>query len=404
MFLDVLRRRNQPFVDAVVRLHRSGEIPAGAYAIDLDAVTRNAARLSAEGDRLGLEVFAMTKQASRGAPFMAALRGGGIDRIVAVDMQCALATERAGMGLAHVGHLVQIARADAAAVARMAPDNWTVFDAGKAAEVAAASQAAGRTQPILARIVGAGDRFYPGHEGGFEADDVLAVADSIDAAAGARFAGVTTFPAALFDRASGTVRPTPNLATLEAAAGRLAAAGRDGVRVNAPGTTSVDTLAMLADAGATQVEPGHGLTGTTPPHAFADLPEEPAALFVSEISHQAGGRAFCFGGGLYVDPVFEPYEMEALVAEAEGEDAQFPVAAEVPPPEAIDYYGMLTPPDGRRLAAGATVIFGFRIQAFVTRAPVVGVAGVGGGNPGVAGIWRQDGTAVELPAAARVSG
>jgi predicted amino acid racemase len=171
--------------------------------------------------------------------------------------------------------------------------------------------------------------------------------------------------------------------------------GGRGVRVNAPGTTSTTILQLLADAGATQVEPGHGLTGTTPPHAFEDLPEEPAALYVSEVSHYAGGRAYCFGGGLYVDPVFDPYQLRALVAEAEGSDARVLVEAEVPPPEAIDYYGMLTPPEGRQLAPGATVIFGFRIQAFVTRAPVVGVAGVGSGEPGVAGIWRHDGTALD---------
>lgn len=396
MFLELLRRRNAPFLDAVVELHQAGAIPAGAYAIDLDAVTRNARHLRTEADRLGLEIFAMTKQVSRGAPFMDAVRAGGIDRSVAVDMQCATASQRAGLPLGHVGHLVQVPRAHAREAAAMAPDNWTVFDLDKAAE-AAAAQEAGRTQALLARVVGSGDRFYPGHEGGFEADDVLRVADAIDALPGARFAGVTTFPAALFDPEARAVRPTPNLATLARVAERLTAEGRDGVRVNAPGTTSTATLAMLAAAGATQVEPGHALTGTTPLHAFEELPEEPAALYVSEISHHAGGRAYCFGGGLYVDPVLASSEMRALVAEGAGADARTVVEAEVPPPEAIDYYGMLTQPVGRRLAAGATVIFGFRIQSFVTRAPVVGLAGVGTGDVRVAGIWRHDGTPVERP-------
>lgn len=401
MFLEVLRRRNQSFVDAAVALHRRGELPPGCYAIDLDAVTRNGRRLREEADRLGLEVFAMTKQVSRGEPFMAAVRAGGVESTVAVDMECALATGRAGLRLGHVGHLVQVPRVQAPTAAALEPANWTVFDERKAAEAAAASEAVGRTQDLLARIVGAGDRFYPGHEGGFDAEEVLAVAERLDALPGARFAGVTTFPAALFDEATRSVKPTPNLATLEAAAARLAAAGRAGVRVNAPGTTSVATLAMLADAGATQVEPGHALTGTTPPHAFADLAEEPAALFVSEVSHHAGGRAYCFGGGLYVDPVFPPYAMRALVAEGEGEEGQVLVEAEVPPPEAIDYYGMLTPPPGRPLAAGSTVVFGYRIQAFVTRAPVAGIAGVASGEPRLAGMWRADGTALEpLPAAA----
>jgi predicted amino acid racemase len=398
MFLEVLRRRNPAFLDAVVELHQAGAIPAGAYAVDLDAVIRNAQRLRAEADRLGLEVFAMTKQVGRGVPFMDAVQAGGIERSVAVDMQCAIASQRAGLPLGHLGHLVQVPRAEAVAAAAMAPENWTVFELDKAAEAGAAASEVGRTQALLARVVAPGDHFYAGHEGGFDAEEVLRVADSIDALPGARFAGVTTFPAALFDRAAGGVRPTPNLGTLERAAARLAAEGREGVRVNAPGTTSTATLAMLADAGATQVEPGHGLTGTTPPHAFEDLPEEPAALYVSEVSHHAGGRAYCFGGGLYVDPVFEPYEIKALVAEGEGADARTMVGAEVPPPEAIDYYGMLAQPEGRQLATGATVIFGFRIQAFVTRAPVVGLIGVGAGDVRVAGIWRHDGTPIERPA------
>ena len=61
-------------------------------------------------------------------------------------------------------------------------------------------------------------------------------------------------------------------------------------------------LKALADAGATQVEPGHGLTGTTPLHALEDLPEIPAVVYVTEISHFIDGEAYCFGGGLYYRP------------------------------------------------------------------------------------------------------
>ena len=57
--------------------------------------------------------------------------------------------------------------------------------------------------------------------------------------------------------------PTPNLATLEAAAARLRDAGVAEVRVNAPGANSAALFALLAERGATQVEPGHALTGTT---------------------------------------------------------------------------------------------------------------------------------------------
>ena len=44
-------------------------------------------------------------------------------------------------------------------------------------------------------------------------------------------------------------------------------------------------MAALAAGGATQLEPGHGLTGTTPLHARTALPERPAMLYLTEVSH-----------------------------------------------------------------------------------------------------------------------
>jgi predicted amino acid racemase len=179
------------------------------------------------------------------------------------------------------------------------------------------------------------------------------------------------------------VAPTPNLATLERAAERLRSAGREDVRLNGPGTTASGVLAMLAAAGVTQVEPGHGLTGTTPLHAVRDEPELPAALYVSEISHHHGGRAYCYGGGFYIDPVFPPYPVRALVSRDGDLASALRVEADLPPPAMIDYYGMLHEDRGVRLEAGMSAVFGFRIQAFFARAPVVAVAGITSGDPHV---------------------
>ena len=383
MFLDALLRRNPAFVSAAIGLQQQGAIPAAAYVLDLDAVEHNAGLIAQEAARLGLEVFAMTKQVGRHPALMAAVRRGGIEAGVAVDMGCVRALVAGGMRMGHVGHLVQVPRHDAAEAAATAPDNWTVFSQTKAAEAAAAARAAGRDQALLARLAAPGDTFYLGHEGGFAADDVLAVAAALDGLDGARFAGITTFPALLYDHDRRSVAPTPNLATLERAAERLRGAGRSGVRLNGPGTTASGVLAMLADAGVTQVEPGHGLTGTTPLHAVRDEPELPAALYIGEISHHHGGRAYCYGGGLYVDPVFPPYQVQALVARDGDLAAAHRVDAEIPPPAAIDYYGMLHQPPGVRLEAGFSAVFGFRIQAFHTRAPVVAIRGVAAGAPRV---------------------
>lgn len=398
MFLDVLRRRNPAFILAAQALHRAGAIPANAYVIDLDAVTENARLLRAEGDRLGLKVFAMTKQVSRQSGFVRAVMAGGIDRAVAVDMACAIACRRAGLRIGHLGHLVQVPRAEAAMAARdLAPDYWTVFSDDKAAEAAFAARAAGRSQAILVRVQTAGDTFYRGHEGGFPAETAVEVARRIDALDGVHFAGITTFPAQLYDHASRSIRPTPNLATLQRTAETLRKAGLGKIEVNAPGTTSVVTLAALAEAGATQVEPGNGLHGTTPLHAVEDLPETPAILYLSEVSHLHGGRAYCFGGGLYIDPVFADYDVRALVGAEPTTDTAALRSVEVPPPSAIDYYGMIDASGPNPPRTGDSVVFGFRGQAFVTRAYSVGIAGISAGQPRVISIENSFGQAEPWP-------
>ena len=395
MFLNALRTRNRPFLEAAVALHRAGRVPAGAYLLDLDTMTENARLMSAEAARLGLQVLAMTKQIGRNPPALDALKTGGIESFVAVDMACARPIRSHGHRLGHLGHLCQIPRHEAAGAAAMRPDYWTVFNVEKATEAAQAAGAQGSEQALLARIQAPGDTFYSGHEGGFDAGDVEAVAEALDRTPGGRFAGLTTFPALLFDHAAGEARPTPNLATLHEAASRLARQGRRDIVINAPGTTSARVMAALADGGATQVEPGHGLTGTTPLHAIADLPERPAMLYLTEVSHFHQGRAYCFGGGLYIDPVFKPYPLKALA----GPDPQAVLEQEVdaafPDPAMIDYYGQLQPEAHQRLAVGDTVIFGFRAQAFFTRAHIVPIAGVGQGRAEAKGVWTSDGRPVE---------
>lgn len=398
MFLNTLRRRNPAFILAAQRLHRAGQIPANAYVIDLDAVEANARLIRSEADRHGLKVFAMTKQVGRNSGFSRAMMRGGIDRAVAVDMACAIACHKAGLRIGHLGHLVQIPRGEAAYGAQvLQPDYWTVFSAEKAGEAAQAAHAAGRIQPLLARVQTGGDIFYRGHEGGFPAEQAVAAARMIEALPGARFAGITTFPAQLYDHATRSIRPTPNLATLSRTAETLGKAGFSGIEVNAPGTTSAVTLAALAAAGATQVEPGNGLHGTTPLHAVEDLPETPAVLYLTEVSHLHAGRAYCFGGGLYIDPVFPDYDVQALVSPEPTTDASALRSVEVPPPSAIDYYGMIDASIGPAPASGDTVVFGFRGQAFVTRAYSVGLRGVASGNPHVETVENCFGQAEPWP-------
>jgi predicted amino acid racemase len=398
MFLDVLRRRNPAFIEAAIGLHQQGKLPANAYVLDLDTVEHNAKVLRDEADRLGLKVFAMTKQVGRSSSFCKAVMRGGIERAVAVDMACARATHKAGMKLGHLGHLQQIAKFEADAAARtFKPDYWTVFNDTKAEEAAKGAKAAGYVQNLLARIAAEGDIFYRGHEGGFDAGEVVAIANRLDAVPGGRFAGITTFPALLFDHAARKVLPTPNLATLSKAAEALAKAGRKEIEINAPGTTSSVMLAALAEAGATQCEPGNGLHGTTALHVMEDLPELPAVLYLTEVSHLSGGKAYCFGGGFYIDPIFPDYDVKAIVSTEPTTAASALKSVEVPPPSAIDYYAMIDASGAGAPRPGDSAVFGFRGQAFVTRAYVVGVSGISKGKPVVETIENGFGEAYAWP-------
>ncbi len=397
MFLDLIRRRNPALIEQSIALHQVGLLPANSYVIDLDAVESNARTIAGAAAKLGLKTYAMTKQMGRNGSFCRAVAKGGIGKAVAVDMECARATRRAGLSLGHVGHLVQVPFREADAAAAMTPDHWTVFSFEKAAEAGAAAAKLGRMQPILARIVAKGDEFYRGHEGGFPENDIAAIADAIDRLPGARFAGVTSFPTQLFDHARRTVKPTANLSTLGRAAEALAKAGRKKIEINAPGTTSSAILPMLAAAGATQIEPGHGLTGTTPLHAVEALLEVPAVVYLSEVSHVFGSEAFCFGGGLYIDPVFPDYQVRAIVSREPSAAASKLAPVDIPVPASIDYYGMIDASGPVKPRIGDSVVFGFRPQAFVTRTYVVGVSGLLSGAPKVETISDAFGRPADWP-------
>ena len=398
MFLQPLLRRNPRFVEAAVELHQAGRIPANSCVLDLDAIETNTAGLCRKARRLGLTVYAMTKQIGRAPAALAAMTAGGVDGYVAVDMACARPIACHGHNLGHLGHLVQVPRAEAGEAAGLEPDYWTVFSENKAAAAAAAAHRLGRSQRLLVRVFAEGDTFYPGHEGGVALDDLPAMIDRIAGLRGAEFAGLTTFPALLFDSSSGGARLTPNAETLARAAeiARSHPACPQTLEINAPGTTSTEVLGMLAEAGATQVEPGHGLTGTTPLHGVQDLPEQPAVLYLSEVAHIHQGVPLCFGGGLYIDPVFGDYQVRAVVAHDQSEASTEPVPVDMPAPAAIDYYARLHPGESRTVAEGATVVFGFRVQAFVTRTLIVGLTGVSSGRAQVAGIWNGFGDEVSV--------
>jgi len=396
MFLDALLKRNRQFVKTAIMLHQRGEIPANSYVIDVDVVKDNATILAKAGKKHNLKVFAMTKQIGRNPVVLKAIKEAGIDSCVAVDMMCARAVGAAGLKVGHLGHLVQVPKDEVKAGLSLEPEYWTIFSYDKALEISKAISG-GREQKVMARIFADGDTFYKGHEGGFPAKDILKLREALNDLKGINFAGITTFPALLYDKKAQDVLPTHNLKTLEETANILSKAGMENIEINAPGTTSSYVFERLANAGATQVEPGHGLTGSTPLHAVRGLAERPAMLYLSEVSHFYGGKPYCFGGGMYIDPVFPPYPVKACVGSDAEEATEQLIVCDMPDNASIDYYGILQPQSSDKVREGDTVVFGFRAQAFVTRAYMVPVSGITAGKPKVEGIWSTDGRKVGWP-------
>lgn len=390
MFLNKIIEKNRKLIEASVILHQQGKIPANSYVIDIDMLSKNAAIMAQEGKKNNLKVFAMTKQIGRNPIAVKALVKAGIEAAVCVDMADARPVFQAGMKIGHLGHLVQVPFAETQAAASMDPYYWMVYNMEKAKAVSCLMPE-GKKQKIMTRIFAEGDSFYKGHEGGFSAETIIETAKEIDALTGTQFAGIATFPAQLFNNMTMQVEHTHNYSTLIKTAEMLRKSGYQQLEVNAPGTTSSMLFKGLARDGVTQVEPGHGLTGTTPIHAYQDLAEDPALVYVSEVSHQYGGKPYCFGGGMYVDPVFPAYDVKACVGSEPDAALNQRISCDMPKPEAIDYYGILQPEAEHKVHIGDTVVFGFRPQIFVTRAYVVPVSGISSSEPKVEGIFFADG-------------
>lgn len=387
MFLNRALSNNPALLQAVLSLHQSGEIPPGSFVLDLDAVRHNA-RLQAEAAAVsGLELYFMTKQIARNPLAAMAIAEAGIPSAVTIDAQEALELAEHGIRIGHVGHLVQPPRHLIPDLLALRPDYVTVFSLEKAAQVDAAAADASLTQPVLLRVVGESDEIYPGQEGGFALRDLEASLLRLTRLSHIRVAGVTSFPCLLWNAETGKPEPTANFRTVMAAAAtlrRLAVAPRP--VVNAPSMTTATTIPLLAELGATQGEPGHSLTGTTPMHAAQDGPERLAMVYASEISHLQGGRAYALGGGYYR----RGHVGGALVGSSPEElDSRNLMPFPGLPDEAIDYYLPLEVPFGRQVRVGDTAIFAFRAQAFISRSLTVVLEGVSTGTPAVAAIFDR---------------
>lgn len=377
MFVARLQKDNPRFIDAIVKLQQGGSILPDSYAVDMEQFRANAAAIVASAKEKGIKLYFMLKQIGRNPVLAQELVKLGYDGAVVVDFKEAQVMMRHNIPIGNVGHLVQIPEAMVEQVVAYSPEVITVYTADKVRSINRAAQKLGKVQKILIRVFGDGDMIYPGQTAGIHLNDLASFVAQIRDLPGIQVAGITSFPCFLYDEKADDIAPTPNLQTVLKAKQILVDNGITPEIINTPSATCCRTLELMAKYGCNCGEPGHGLTGTSPYHVGHEQPEKSCIAYVSEISHNFDGKAYCYGGGFYRRSHVE----NALI----GTDAHSlrPVKVIAPSVEAIDYHFGLD----ELCSVGETVIMAFRFQVFVTRSDMVLLEGVASGNPVVSSVW-----------------
>jgi len=407
MFLENTIKYNPKLIQEAVRLHQAGRIPANTYLVDLDMVKRNARIMKKEADRYHIKLYFMSKQFNRNPLISHAIVKSGIPSAVAVETQGAKNLNRYGVPVGHVGHLVPIPKSEIEDILDMNPEVITIYGVEKAKQISEIAQKKDKVQDILLRIRDKDDIIWPNEEGGFSLNDIEKVYLEIIKYKGVRVSGLVSFPMFLYCEKTGKGQPTPNFFSVMLASKKLEKLGANIKQINSPGDTSTKMIKIISENGGTHGEPGHGLIGTTPWHFYEKLPELPSMVYVNEISHFYGSKAYVFGGGFYVCYVSGAngfyynfrkknynWVPNALVGNSQENifDKRVPVISESflgHSYHATDYISELYPEPGCELKVGDTVIYGFRAQVFVTRSYVAVVKGIQSGDPKLFGVFDR---------------
>jgi predicted amino acid racemase len=403
-FLETTTRRNPKLIDAAFELHRDRKIPADTYLVDLASVERNSRFVSEAARKSGIKNYYMTKQFGRNPLISKAIVKGGIKSAVAINVDEAKILYGNGFKVDHVGNLIQIPSGDVEFIlGKVRPEIITVFSFEKAREVDRAAKKFGIIQKIMLRPVSPSDSFIGNAEGGTSIRELVNQANRISSELkNVTVAGLTSFPSFRFDLREIKLVTTSNFESMMRAKSLIESETKVRIeQINAPGSNCAAGMEMMKKEGASHGEPGHAFTGTTPWHAFDEtLPEVPAWVYVTEVSHASPDRAYSFSGGLpqtgYHGFFTMKYHQTFMSALAEKKGSRKMILAE-PAPITLDnlawpdYYTVLHQPDDNQLLeVSDTVVFGFRPQVYQTRSTVTVVKGIGTSNE-VLGTFDRNG-------------
>jgi len=385
MFLDVTKRRNPQLIQTGVSLHQMGDIPPNTYVIDVDILKENTNKLAATAAENNMELYFMSKQLGRVPELGDIIVKNGIKKAVAVDFDEGKVLADYGIEIGNIGHLVQPGKHQWKEVLSWKPEVVTVFSFERAKQVSETAESLGINQDILLKVAGSEDKFYEGQEGGILLKDLPAAVDKIKHLTAVTITGVTTFPNLELNESKTSMVPTNNFHTLLQAKDVLIEKGITIKQINGPSGTSCKTIPYLAEHGISHSEPGHSLTGTTPLHAYTDLPEKPAIVYVTEVYHQDNGNFQVIAGGYYGRSRMRG----CLVGNDKTSVLDQFTSAYQNSPETIDYYGTIKNPKDFTVKTGDTAVFAFRSQIFVTRAHVALVEGIQTGDPRIRHLERK---------------
>ena len=374
-------------MQAAFELHTKGRLLPDSYIIDVDAFCANAAAILAEARRHNFQLYFMLKQLGRNPYLAQKLVEMGYPGAVAVDFKEAQTMMEHRIPLGNVGHLVQIPEAMLEKVVAYGADVITVYSKEKMASIEKTAEKLGKKQGILIRVYDKNDMIYSGQTAGIAINQLEETVKYIDSdCPHLQIRGVTSFPCYLYQEERQDIYPTENLTTVLRAKKILEDMGHRDLLINTPSATCVSTIRKMASFGGNCGEPGHGLTGTTPLHACCEAEELPAVVYVSEISHNFMGNAYCYGGGHYR----RSHVSDVLVGRNLEEAKRLRV---IPPShESIDYHFGIS----EECEVGDTAVMAFRYQMFVTRSDVVLLEGAASGHPEIIGIYDSMGNRKDI--------
>ncbi|MDE6108441.1 MAG: alanine racemase [Oscillospiraceae bacterium] len=385
MFLNKLKENNPALLRYAFQAHRRGDILPDTYLLDLDAIEENGRQMVAAAKENGVVLYFMLKQIGRNPLVAKKLMEIGFQGCVAVDFREALRMVEEGVHLGNVGHLVQVPCHALKTILAAKPDVVTVYTREKIREIDRVAGELGLIQPLLLRITDDDAHLYSGQTGGFCSRELPELLDLIETLPHVKVGGFTTFPALLYEEEAKDIVPTPNVKGLDRAVALARERGLGDLIINIPSATCVHSIPLIRSLGGNNGEPGHGLTGTTPLHKDTCQPEKVGYVYVSEVSHNFGSHAYCYGGGHYRRGHME----NALVGVSPEECRSMRVTP--PDEDSIDYYYELE----ENCAVSDTVILCHRTQIFTVRSEVVVVKGLGTGEPVIAGRYSSLGRELE---------